>query len=200
MQKEIIRKKYNEFAFKYRYGEELIYFIFGLNRLRKALLRNATGKVLEIAVGTGAGLPLYPKNCEITAIDLSPKMLQYAKKRTKRNITFKEMDAENLSFKENTFDSVVDTLSLCTFPNPIKALKEMARVCKPKGSLLLLEHGRSDKDWLARFQDRRAEKHAQPLGCNWNREPLELVKKGGLKILYYKRTFFGMFHIIKATK
>jgi hypothetical protein len=61
-----------------------------------------------------------------------------------------------------------------------------------------LEHGRSDREWLGRWQDRRADRHAKQLGCHWNRKPLELVQKAGLKINNSRRVFFGVFHTIDA--
>ena len=97
-----------------------------------------------------------------------------------------------------SFDSVVSSLTTCTFPNPVAALQEMARVCRTDGRVLLLEHGRSDREWLGRWQDRRADRHAQQLGCHWNREPLKLVREAGLKVSKSQRLFFGVFHTIDA--
>lgn len=74
----------------------------------------------------------------------------------------------------------------------------MARACRAEGKILLLEHGRSDREWLGRFQDRRADSFAKPLGCHWNREPLELVKQAVLKVVRARRAFFGIFHLIEA--
>ena len=101
-------------------------------------------------------------------------------------------------FGEYCFDTVVSSLSACTFPNPAGALQEMARVCRTDGKILLLEHGRSHREWLGRWQDRHADKFAKPLGCHWNREPLELTKSAGLKIIRSRRSFFGIFHRIEA--
>src|SRR5262249_48503807 len=110
------------------------------------------------------------------------------------------MDAEHLPFPHDSFDTVVDTMSLCTFPNPVAALRELGRVCRSPGRVLLLEHGRSNRKWLGAFQDRRAAKHAEPLGCHWNPEPLLLVEQSGLEVVHAERHFFGVFHLIMATK
>jgi ubiquinone/menaquinone biosynthesis C-methylase UbiE len=107
-------------------------------------------------------------------------------------------DAQTLPFRDKSFDTVVSSLSTCTFPDPVAALKEMARVCRPTGKILLLEHGRSDRERLGCWQDRHADQFAKPLGCNWNREPLELTKDAGLKVVRGRRTFFGIFHQIEA--
>jgi ubiquinone/menaquinone biosynthesis C-methylase UbiE len=130
-------------------------------------------------------------------------MLSKAKRRADRvglPGKFEVMNAEHLPLPDESFDAVVDTMSLCTFPNPVATLKELARVCRPSGRVLLLEHGRSDRAWLGGFQDRRAGKHAEPLGCQWNREPLQLVEQSGLRILHAERHFFGVFHLIEAAK
>jgi ubiquinone/menaquinone biosynthesis C-methylase UbiE len=90
------------------------------------------------------------------------------------------VDAEALPFLDNTFDAVVSSLTSCTFPNPVAALREIKRVCKFEGKILLLEHGRSDREWLGRFQDRTADRLAKQFGCHWKREPLELARRANL--------------------
>ena len=78
------------------------------------------------------------------------------------------------------------------------ALKEINRVCRRDGKILLLEHGRSDRERLGRWQDRHAEQFAKPLGCHWNREPLKIAREAGLKVVRAQRIFFGIFHHIEA--
>ena len=114
------------------------------------------------------------------------------------SIRFLTMDAETLAFPDRCFDTVVSSLTVCTFPEPAAALREMARVCRPDGRILLLEHGRSDVEWLGRWQDHRADRHAKALGCRWNREPLDLVRQAGLKLIASQRLFFGIFHLLEA--
>lgn len=198
--KEEIRNKYDKLARWYDFFEFIGEYLFA-RKLRKKLMAKASGKVLELAVGTGKNIPYYPENLEITAIDLSEEMIKKAQKRAKRHgrtIKFQLMDSENLKFTDNTFDTVVDSGALCTYPNPMKALKEMARVCKPKGNIILLEHGKSSKKWLAKWQDKKAENHAKRLCCYWNRDPANLVNKAGLKIIKSERTFFGILYSIVA--
>jgi ubiquinone/menaquinone biosynthesis C-methylase UbiE len=197
-----IASKYDAFARFYDWAE-LAPEILGLRRLRRKLVGRAEGDVLEVAIGTGKNLVHYPKGVRLTGVDLSQGMLSKAKDRAERvglAGKFDVMNAEHLSVADETFDTVVDTMSLCTFPNPIATLKELGRVCRKSGRVLLLEHGRSDRSWLARFLDRRAGKHAAPLGCHWNREPLELVEQSGLRIVRAERHFFGVFHLIEAAK
>jgi ubiquinone/menaquinone biosynthesis C-methylase UbiE len=195
-----ISKKYDQFARWYDWVEG-VPELLGLSRLRRRLLRRASGRVLEVAVGTGKNLRYYPASCQITALDLSREMLAIAQKRASRlpvDVSFLLADAEALPFSDGSFDTVVSSLSACTFPNPVTALEEMARVCRTDGKILLLEHGRSDREWLGRWQDRHADEFAKPLGCHWNREPLDLVRKAGLKIIEAQRVFFRIFHQIQA--
>ena len=172
-----------------------------MNRLRQRLLRRASGRVLEVAVGTGKNLRSYPQGCRIVAVDISGAMLSIARKRGAKlsmSVSFLLADGEALPFSEKSFDTVVSTLTTCTFPNPVAALQEMARVCRAEGKILLMEHGRSDHEWLGRWQDRRAERHAKQLGCHWNREPLELAREADLKVVAVGSTFFRIFHVIEA--
>jgi len=177
--------------------------ILGLARLRRDLLSRTSGRVLEVACGTGHNLPLCAVNSDITAVDLSPKMLEIARKKASArglNANFAVMDAEQLEFPDGGFDTVVSTLSTCTYPNPLKALHEMKRVCRPGGSILLLEHGQSSLAWLARYQHRHEYQHyLAHAGCRWTQEPLALVQSAGLKVVTHKRNVLGLFHSIVAT-
>ena len=197
---EEIRLKYNQFAPWYDLTEALPELL-GVKNLRRTLLQRASGQVLEVAMGTGKSLPYYPKACQLTAVDVSLAMVTRARQRADKlrlHVHFQVMDAAHLGFPDQHFDTVVDTLALCTFPDPVAVLREMARVCRPAGHILLVEHGRSDRAWLGRWQDRRAERHARLLGCYWNREPLELVRQAGLRLLTAERRFFGIFHLLEA--
>lgn len=197
-----ISAKYDRFAPWYDWLEG-IPNLLGLSRLRRVLLRRASGKVLEVAVGTGKNLIYYPRDCRIIALDLSKEMLKIARKRAAKlsiPVSFSLGDAEALPFPNKSFDTVVSSLSTCTFPNPVAALAEMARVCRTGGQILVLEHGRSDHERLARWQDRHADQFAKGSACHWNREPLELSRNAGLEIIRARRNFFGIFHRIEAER
>jgi ubiquinone/menaquinone biosynthesis C-methylase UbiE len=194
-----ISQKYDRFARWYDYVEGVL-DILGVKRLRRRVLSEASGQVLEVAVGTGKNFRYY-RDCHIIAMDLSSEMLKVAQYRAaslSMHVPFFMADAEALPFSDHSFDTVVSSLSTCTFPKPVIALQEMARVCRTGGKILLLEHGRSDREWLGRFQDRRADRFAKPLGCHWNREPLDLVRQSGLNVTEAQRSFFGVFHVIEA--
>jgi ubiquinone/menaquinone biosynthesis C-methylase UbiE len=194
---------YDELAKEY---EKKIWFdqnILGIARYRMQLMFHAHGKILDVACGTGLNFAAFPTTSEITAIDLSPRMLEIAQHKAtqlKLNIQTQIMDAGKLEFADESFDTVTSALSTCTFPDPVQALQEMRRICRKGGLILLLEHGHSSIRWLANFQDRHVLPHYQQnAGCRWNQDPLDLVKTMGMKILENKRFGLGMFHAIVAT-
>lgn len=198
-----LQSAYDEIADQYEKKAWFDQHILGVARLRQKLLSKATGKILEVACGTGLNMPFFPAGSDITAVDLSPNMLEMARKNAIQyglNVNLAVMDAEQLEFADGSFDTVVSALSTCTFPDPVKALREMKRVCRPDGLILLLEHGHSNLPWLANFQDRNEYKHFQEhAGCRWNQDPLDLVQSAGIKVLTSKRSILGMFHSMEAT-
>jgi len=201
---EQLQGAYDDLAEGY---EKRIWFdqhILGVARQRKRLMSKAHGKILDVACGTGLNFPFFPAASEITAIDLSEQMLDVARqKAAELNLKIKTqvMDAEKLEFTDGAFDTVTSSLSTCTFPDPIQALREMKRVCRTGGLILLLEHGHSSLPWLANLQDRNVLSHYQQnAGCRWNQDPLELVKKAGLNFSEGKRFGLGMFHVIVVRK
>lgn len=195
-----IRARYERVARWYDWMEA-VPGLLGVRRLRRSLVERASGRTLEVAAGTGKNFRYYPRGSRLVAVDLTPSMLTIARRRARKlglDARLLVMDSEALAFRDRRFDTVVSSLTLCTFPDPVAALREMARVCRPDGRILLLEHGRSDRERLGRWQDRRADRHAKAAGCNWNREPLDLVRQAGLRVLSAGRTFFGVFHLIEA--
>ncbi|MBN8654273.1 MAG: class I SAM-dependent methyltransferase [Anaerolineae bacterium] len=197
-----IQNAYDKIADQY---EKKIWFdqhVLGVARLKKKLLSKAKGKILEVACGIGSNIPLFPADSDITVVDISPKMLDVARENATKNglnVNFAVMDAEKLEFPDGSFNTVVSTLSTCTFPNPIKALQEIQRICLPNGLILLLEHGHSSVPWLANYQDRHEYQHYENhAGCRWNQDPLDLVQSAGIKIVRIKRNILGMFHSIEA--
>lgn len=197
--KEDIALKYHDAASLYRNNGWVQSYVMGLHWKRKKLFSTLKGKTLDVACGTGENFAYFPPTGDYTAIDYTPAMLTLARERAQKlglKIDVRRMDAEHLEFEDGTFDNVVSTMSTCTFPNPIAAIQEMARVCK--GQILLVEHGRSSVGMLARYQDRAAHYHYAQLGCRWNHEPLELVKEAGLNIIAAERSLFGIVHTIVA--
>ena len=197
-----VQSAYNDIADQYEKRTWFDQHILGVARLRRKLLSKATGKILEVACGTGQNFALFAPHSEITAVDLSPKMLEQARKNATDHglmVNLAVMDAEKLDFPDGSFDTVVSTLSTCTFPDPVRALLEMKRVCRPDGRILLLEHGHSNLPWLAKYQDRHEYQHYEAhAGCRWNQDPLDLVHSAGIKVLKSKRNILGTYHSIEA--
>ncbi|MEA1960685.1 MAG: methyltransferase domain-containing protein [Bacillota bacterium] len=195
-----VKDKYSNCAGKYDSFNAGLEFI-GLRKFRKNLVRQASGKVLEVAAGTGVNFEYYRSISALTAVDLSPQMLKIALQRAGKLdlvIEVSEMDAENLEFPDQYFDTVVSCLSTCTFTDPVKALKEMNRVCRSDGRILLLEHGRSDNCWLSRIQDRTAKKWAEMVACHWNRDTMEIIRQSGLSVFEVRKHWLGIVNVIIA--
>jgi ubiquinone/menaquinone biosynthesis C-methylase UbiE len=197
-----LQSAYDALAAEY---ERKVWFdqaVLGVGRLRRRLMSRARGRILDVACGTGLNFAHFPRGSRVTGVDLSPEMLGLARRTAERlglQADLLVMDAQGLDFPDESFDTVVSSLSTCTFPDPIAALREMGRVCRSDGSILLLEHGHSSLPWLAKFQDRTVHQHYQQnAGCRWNQEPLELVRAAGLRVLQDRRSIFGMFHSMEA--
>ena len=113
-------------------------------------------RVLEVGVGTGINTSLYPRNCQITGIDLSSSMLEKARERVAReglrNVRLIEMDAANLTFADDSFDIVYAPYLVSVVPDPVQVVREMRRVCKPGGKIIVLNHFRSANPILSRIE------------------------------------------------
>ena len=196
-----LREIYDDFASLYDRHIAWLEHIAGLRPLRRELFQQAFGNVLDVATGTGANYEFFPPSCKVTGIDLSSHMLDAAKSKAKSlgmEVTLQVMDAEKITFPPESFDTVVSALSLCTFPDPHRALGEMSRVCRKGGKILLLEHGPSDWKMIAAAQKLFVgEWHVRKFGCHWDREPHQLVEQAGLPIRRHRRKFFGVLHAIE---
>lgn len=170
-------------------------------RYRRALFGDATGRVLDVACGVGTNARYLDQDTEYVGIDISNAVLTEASQRLdddSRETTLYEMDAQDLGFPDDSFDTVISSLSTCTFPDPVEALSEMGRVCAPDGRILLLEHGQSSVGPIARFQDWRADAHFEKHSCRWNQEPLAVVAESPLTTIESSSAFLGMITAIEA--
>ncbi|WP_407270627.1 class I SAM-dependent methyltransferase [Radiobacillus sp. PE A8.2] len=171
-------------------------------KIRKTLVSQAVGRVLEIGSGTGVNFPHYKNATQIDAIEPNPLMKERALKWIKGSripIQTYLVKAEKLPFADNTFDSVVATLVFCTIPEPIKALQEIQRVSKPNAKILLFEHVRIDRAFLGKTQDVLTPLWKKACdGCHLNRNTLQLLKQSNLSILNVDSYFNGIFLSIKC--
>jgi ubiquinone/menaquinone biosynthesis C-methylase UbiE len=159
----------------------------GLREMRRELLAGARGRVLELGAGTGLNLDLYPDAVEgLAMLEPDPHMakrLRVTASASSRTVSVSEASAERLPFEDAGFDTVVATLVFCTIPNPAAALSEVARVLKPGGKLLFLEHVRADDPRLASWQD-RLEKPWRFVGdgCHCNRDTVATIEASPLSL------------------
>ena len=156
---------------------------------------------LEAGVGTGKNLPFYPKNVKMTAIDLSPRMLDRARQKgvpLGLNVDFHEMDVQNLDFEDHVFDTVFATFLFCSVPGPVLGLRELRRVCKPKGRLLLLEHMRPGNPFLGRLFDLLNPAVVRMMGANINRRTVKNIQEAGWKIRLEERLSSDIVRWIEA--
>jgi len=187
-------------------------FTSGISRWRRQLAERARGDVLEVAIGTGRNLEYYNENYvkSVTGMDFSRKMLEtiLAKKeegKTNPNIELK-LKVGNCSrlmeFRDSQFDTVVDTFGICSFEDPVSALKEMRRVCKPDGQILLLEHGESDWPFMQSLLENQVGVHVKKFGCYNHRSIRSLIDEAGLTVVSEKRKHWGTiyFYICSPNK
>jgi len=170
---------------------------------REWVCSRARGDVLEISVGTGRNLPLYPPDVRITAVDISANMLEIARARAAelgRDADLRLGDAQALELSDSSFDTVVCTLALCSIPDPRAAVAEMKRVLRPGGRVLLLEHARSPR-LLVRTIQRALEPITVWLGGDHLlREPLDLLTIEGFEIAEVERSKLGIVERVAARK
>ncbi|WP_164985078.1 class I SAM-dependent methyltransferase [Ammoniphilus sp. CFH 90114] len=169
---------------------------------RSRLLRHAEGKVLEVSVGAGNNFAFYPKGVQVVAADFSIKMIEKARVAAEDydvDCEFFVSDVENLDFEENTFDTIVSTLSLCAYQHPEFVLQQFQKWAKPEAKVLLFEHGISTNSPYAWLQNRLDGLSMRLIGCHQNRDILQLMNNAGLQVDHLERMFLGSVYLIQAS-
>ena len=141
------------------------------------------GRLLEVGVGTGKNMPFWPKSVEITAIDVTPAMLEWARRRAERLGLAAQLDlgdVQDLPHADGTFDVAVATFVFCSVPDPVLGLQQLRRVVRPGGAVVLMEHVRSDNPTLGRAMDLLNPPVVRLVGANINRHTVANVGKAGL--------------------
>ncbi len=197
-----VRRHYDQNAGSY---DQLIAWIervlFGGGR--EWVCSQVRGEVLEIAAGTGRNLPFYPRDVRLTAVELSPEMLEIARRHAQELGVEADLcvgDVQDLPFPDASFDTVVATLALCTIPDDRRAVAEAARVLRPGGLLLFLEHVRSPI-----LPVRILQQVLNPLTVlierdSLLREPLRHVQDAGLVVERLERSKLGLVERLAARK
>ena len=184
------RRRYDRLASFYDLLEapvERFRFASWRARLRDRIVGD---QALEVGVGTGKNLPYYPRDVKVTAVDLSPRMLERARRRASvlgLEVELREMDVQDLAFPDHIFDTVFATFVFCSVPDPVLGLRELRRVCKPGGMLLLLEHMRPGNPILGLLFDLLNPMVVRMMGANINRRTMENIRRAGWRIRVEER-------------
>lgn len=201
-EKERVRTIFDKLAPKYDRNMGVSERIF-LGGAREWACARATGDVLEIGIGTGLNLALYPPGARVTGIEYSAAMLELAKRRAGELGVAADLrlgDAERLLFDDASFDTVVSTYSLCTIPDDRQAAREAKRVLRPDGRLILAEHVRSPTTVV-----RVGQRLIDPLmhrieGDNLLRDPLDYISEEGFTVEEVERSRVGIVECLVARK
>jgi ubiquinone/menaquinone biosynthesis C-methylase UbiE len=174
-----------------RYGE----------RKREWFSRSA-GRTLLVAVGTGLDLQYFSPEQKVVGIDISSKMLENAKVKSNDLASDTELvraDVQVLGFADNSFDSVVTSCTFCSVPDPVSGLKEIRRVIKPGGRLLMFEHVRSNIFWMGPMMDLLT-KVTRKVGPDLNRRTKENVIRAGFRLTREINVYLDMVKLFEAVK
>lgn len=169
---------------------------------KSALFAEMEGKVLFLALGTGLDIPFFPRGLSITALDISPVMLELAQKRIAEydgTIETHVMDVHDMPFEADSFDMVVTSCTFCSVPRPIEGLKALHRVLKPGGKLLMFEH--TGSRWYPfRYMMNLMTLITRKIGPDMNRPTVANVRAAGYRITEVRNVFLDVVKTIKAVK
>ncbi len=188
-EQDAVTRRYDRMAWLYDVYDAPMEWM-GTKGRRQQLLSRASGRVLEVGVGTGKNLPAYPESVEVTGIDVSEGMLAQARRRADRlgaSAVLEKADVTNLPYPDDSFDTAVATCVFCSVADPVAGLREMGRVTKPDGEVLLLEHVRPRNRLLGWLADLLTEVTRRLFGFRANRRTERNVARAGLEVIEVKR-------------
>jgi ubiquinone/menaquinone biosynthesis C-methylase UbiE len=198
-----IKKRYDRIAPYFEGLEAVMEGLFFKNWRRRLWAKVEGHHILEVGVGTGKNFDYYPADARITAIDFSPEMLkQAARKKTRKEVSveLELMDAQSLVFADNSFDTVIGSFVFCSVPLPLKGLKELYRVCKPGGQVILLEHVLSSNPVIAKVMNFINPAIVALVGANINRNTVKNVKSCGFASVRVDERSGDIIKLIEARK
>ena len=154
---------------------------------RERVISAAEGRILEIGIGSGLNLPLYPARArEIVGLEPAPRLLAMSRRLANQSslpVMFIEASAETIPLDDRSIDTVISTWTLCTIPAVFKALEEIRRVLSPNGQLLFVEHGLAPDDNVSKWQDRLTPAWKRiGGGCHLNRPISTIVESAGFTV------------------
>lgn len=199
---EKIRKRYNRAAKVFDLTENMMEK-GKMGQWREMIWKEAKGKVLEVGAGTGKNIRHYPDSVEVTAIDFSEKMLEKAREKAQKlgkKVDLRLMDAQELGFPDETFDTVITTCVFCSVPDAVKGLKEIRRVCRKDGQIIMLEHVRSKNTITGLVMDLLNPLVVRLAGANINRDTVNNLKKAGLNVTTENNLMMDIVKHIKCKK
>ena len=167
---------------------------------KQALFANMQGKVLFLALGTGLDIENFPPGQDITAIEISPKMLEQAAPRIKAydgSIEAQVMDVHELSFEDASFDQVFTSCTFCSVPDPVNGLRSLRRVLKPGGELYMFEHTGS-KYYPFRIMMDLMTQLTRHVGPDMNRDTVRNVQAAGFELREVDNLFMDVVKTIRA--
>jgi len=161
------------------------------------------GRVLEVGVGTGKNFPCHPPQAEVVGIDISERMLALARQRMEnlsKPVELRQMDAQQLDFPDDSFDAAAATFVFCSVPDPVQGLRELGRVVKPEGKIVLLEHVRINRPGIiGKLMDLLDPLVVRMMGPHINRSTAETMREAGLEVLGVEElTPLGLVKLIVA--
>ena len=201
LEKRQVQRAYELYAPVYDFIFDWI-FAPGRAAAVKHLALEPNDSTLEVGIGTGLNLPLYPPSSRLTGIDLSQEMLDKAVDRGQTlampNLTLKVMDATSMDFDDNEFDKALATYTISAVPDPVAVLREMSRVVKPGGIIVILNHFRSERRVIGMAEDLVAPICTR-LGWKSNLPMKPLLKEVGLVAdLIVKVNMFNGWRLVKC--
>lgn len=195
-----VRERYDRSSRTYNlitFGEDL-----RQGDAKRQLYGCARGRTIFVAVGTGNDIKCFPPELDVVGLDISPRMLERARPHAERyqgRIELRLMDVQQLEYPDNSFDTALTACTFCSVPDPVRGLRELYRVLKPGGQLLMFEHVRSNVPMVGLMLDALTY-ISRLMGPDLNRDTAANVRCAGFQIQREQNVYFDIVRTIEAVK